>query len=170
MASPYITLVESWKEFPGPFNWGEPNPLDNEWSILIPLDVGEVTVGGFGLRIKCNEERWERDVLLQLEVGRPGQRNRIPLTRIEWRPLQDIHKDPKVRGVKRKIIRGSHLHPFRRNYLEDQGRMIEGNLPFAEALDPDPGSFPELLDLAGKLFRINGLSSMSPPPWQGKFV
>ncbi len=107
---------------------------------------------------------------MQLEVGRPGMRTRIPLTRIEWRPLQDVHKDPKVRGVQRKIIRGSHFHPFRKNFLEDQGRMIEGNLPYAEQLETDPATFAELLDLTGKLFRINGLVSMLPPPWQGKIV
>lgn len=170
MPSPYITLAESWKEFPGAFSWGEPHPTDKEWSVLVPLDVADVTIGGFGLRIKCNKDRWEQDVMFQLEVGRPGQRTRTALARIEWRPLQDVHRDPKVGSVKRKVIRGTHYHPFRANFLETTGIMREGNLPYAIEVERDPQSFLELLDLASKLFRINGLKDMLPPPWQGKIV
>lgn len=49
--------------------------------------------------------------------------------------------------------------------------MRTSNLPVAEALNPNPANFAELLDLVGKLFRFNNnIGTISEPEWSFKLV
>lgn len=48
--------------------------------------------------------------------------------------------------------------------------MRMSNLPVAEALNPNPANFAELLDLVGKLFRINKIGIIPEPEWSLKLV
>jgi hypothetical protein len=108
--------------------------------------------------------------MLQLETGIPGDRTRIALCRIDWRPLSGGHKQPKVTGVKKRaILRGSHYHPFHRNWHAEEERLIGSNLPWAEVLNPEPADYQSLLDLAENLFRIKGLSRIGTPEWAAKW-
>jgi hypothetical protein len=169
MPNPYLTLVESWKDLPPGTKWTEPDDT-GKIEIFAPLEVAGVTVGSFALRATCNTNRVDADVLFQLEIGIPGSRTRLPLARIEWRPLSPIHKNPAVNCQPSPLITGSHHHTHQANWLEEQGKMREGNLPFAIALDPDPATFDELLDLVRVQFRINGITRIKLPQWQLKMV
>lgn len=169
MPNPYLTLVESWKDLPAGVKWSEPD-ICGKMDFVAPLTLGGVTVGSFSLRGICNKHRIDRDVLFQLEVGIPGQRSRLPLTRIEWRPNSDTHKNPGANGTTAKLIFGSHHHTNAANWLEDQGRMREGNLPWAEVIEPDPSSYIEFLDLVRVRFRINGITDILVPNWEPKLV
>lgn len=169
MANPYRTLVESWKDLPPNVGWSVPDPIDGQMSILAPLTIGAVTVGTFALRATCNVGRPECDVTFQLETGLPGQRTRLPLARVDWKPLSGGHKQPRRPGSrKRAFINGSHFHALDDNWLEAEQRMRETNLPWAQALETDPISFKELLDLVRILFRINNISVIGVPEWAAK--
>ena len=62
-------------------------------SFSVPIDIGGVTIGYFGLRGGCYADHPDRAVTLQLEVGSAAARTRIPLVRLDWRPLQETHKN-----------------------------------------------------------------------------
>ena len=169
MPNPYLPLVDSWKDLPGGVGWGEPD-VDGKLQMLVPLTLAGVTVGTFTLRGTCHKRRIDRDVLFQLEIGVPWKRTRLALTRIEWRPQSETHKNPSVNRQPGKMIFGSHHHTHAANWLEKEGRMREGNLPFAEALEPDPATYAEFLDLVRIRFRINGIDRIAPPLWEPKLV
>ena len=170
MPNPYVTLVESWKDLPPAIKWSEPDPLDGQMSFLEPLSIGGVTVGTFSLKGTCNVGRPDCDVMFQLETGIHGQRTRLPLARIDWRPLSGGHKQPKKKeGGKREIILGSHYHCLHDNWIESEQRMREGNLPLGQALESDPSDFAELLDMVRIRFRINNITSLGTPKWTAKF-
>jgi hypothetical protein len=167
--NPYLALVESWKDLPSGVGWSKPDPIDGEMSILAPLTIGGVTVGNFALRATCNVARPDCDVMFQLETGIAGQRTRLPLSRIDWRPLSGGHKQPKTPGGRmRAFIHGSHFHALEDNWLEQEQRMRETNLSWAQALEADPANFGELLDLVRIRFRINGISGIGTPEWTAK--
>lgn len=50
------------------------------------------------------------------------------------------------------------------------GRMREGNLPWAEVIDPDPPTYEAFLDLVRVRFRINGIDQIGAPAWEPKLV
>jgi len=171
MPNPYVTLVESWKDFPAGQGWSPPDAIDNVLSLYVPLSIGGVTVGSFALRGTCYADQPDRAVMFQLETGLHGQRTRLPLARIDWRPISGGHKNPS-KGVSRKgsFIVGSHLHPLHSNWIEALGRMRESNLPVAEALPSEPANYWELLDLVRILFRINGIDALPEPEWAPKLM
>lgn len=169
MPNPYLTLVESWKDLPDETRWSEPDPKDGHISIYAPLTIAGVTVGLFALRATCNAYRPDTDVMFQLETGAPGDRTRLPLSRVDWRPLSGGHKQPKIVGSrKRAFIKGSHFHSLADNWHEHEQRMLESNLPWGQALNPSPGTFSELLDLIKIWFRINGIHTIGEPKWTAK--
>jgi hypothetical protein len=169
MPNPYLSLVESWKDLPAGIAWSSPDTVDGEMSILAPLTIGGVTVGAFALRATCNVARPDCDVMFQLETGIPGQRTRLPLARIDWRPLSGGHKQPKRPGSrKRDFIVGSHFHALQDNWVEADQRMKEINLPWGQPLDPEPATYMELLDLVRNLFRFNDISGIGIPEWAAK--
>ena len=110
--------------------------------------------------------------MLQLEVGSPSARTRVPLARIDWKPMQQTHKNPvKGRAIGSSLfITGSHAHPFHLNWIDDHQRMRSGNLPFAEPLHPDPIDFVALLAFARTFFRINGINRLPTPEWAPKML
>lgn len=169
MPCPYTTLVESWKDLPANIGWSKPDPIDGLMSIYAPLSIAGVTVGSFALRATCNVNRPDCDVMFQLEIGLAGQRTRLPLSRIDWRPISGGHKQPRAPGSrKREFIQGSHLHTLTDNWLEREQRMRENNLPWAQRLDPEPASFAELLDFMRIQFRFNDVRGIGVPEWAAK--
>ena len=107
----------------------------------------------------------DREVMFQLIYQPPFVHPEL-LCRIDWKPLKPHRNGPD--GPKRHRLReitGSHHHPFKLNWLETEGRMRRANLPIAEALTPDPATFPQLLALVSKEFRITNLQDLALPPW-----
>lgn len=169
MANSYLTLVDSWKDFPDTAEWQSPDQ-NGKMSLVVPLSINEVTIGGFSLRGICYRDRIDRDVMFQLEFGIPSERHKVPLTRIEWRPTSGSHKNPATLKKRGNIIVGSHLHTFQDNWLANEGRMRANNLPFAEVLKPDPTSVEDFYILAMKKLKIFGLDRLPVPPWEAKLV
>jgi len=160
MPGPYHPLVEQWKTIAGTVEWSSPlAPEDGAIDFLVPLDIGETTVGGLALRGKAYGHLPDRAVTFQLEIGQDGMRTRVPLVRLDWRPLSPYHQNPdKTR------IDGTHIHTFEANWLEGEQRMRRGNLPYAKKI-AEIHAFKDVLDYAKNLFRINGVESVPVPEW-----
>ncbi|MDR3536772.1 MAG: hypothetical protein P4L71_09760 [Acetobacteraceae bacterium] len=105
--------------------------------------------------------------MLQVEVGVPGARTRIPLSRIDWRPANRGHKNP-LRGPAAhagRFLPDSHLHTFALNWLPQASAMRAGNLPFAVDLPAFVDTLDALFDFAGFVFRIDHMTMIEMPPW-----
>lgn len=167
MPSPFLSLVESWKTLPAGVNWGRPENGTGYMSFLVPLDLGGVTIAAFALRGGCYVDAPDRAVTFQLEVGSASARTRIPLMRIDWRPIAATHRNPAKCGPPhaRAVIVGSHVHPFDLNWIEDMERMRTGNLPMAAGLCPDPVDFRALCSFARTCLRIDGMDEIQEPEW-----
>jgi hypothetical protein len=152
--------------------WSAADPADNAMGFLAPLEVDGVTIAGLALRGVCYQHRPDEAVMLQMEAATPGLRTRVPLVRLDWRPATGGHKNPQ-RGLDlhaKKFIAGSHLHPFELNWILATEVMRTGNLPFATAVNPDPGTFEEVLDLVGNMFRISNIRLIETPSWSRRLL
>jgi hypothetical protein len=148
---PFPSLVAATKGLATGAQWSAPDPTDNQMGFVAPLEIAGVAVAGLALRGSCYLHRPDEAVTFQLEAATPGLRTRIPLMRLDWRPATRGHKNPRRGPASHtgKFIVGSHLHTFQLNWLANNEVMRTGNLPFAEPLNPDPGTFEEALDLGG---------------------
>jgi hypothetical protein len=80
------SLMESEKALVTVPDWNEKS--DPRYIEFVhPLSVGEVTIGGFILRVKVSKQFPDRDACAQIEYAPMGRRSAIPLWRIEWRPF-----------------------------------------------------------------------------------
>ena len=139
-----------------------------EVSIVSSLESEGITLPFCRLRICAVRTMPDEAVTVQIEHARGGQKYR-PLVRLDWRPINDTHRN-KHRGppeYRWKEIVGTHYHRFDLNYFESEKRMLEGNLPIAVPVIPEPMTFAEILDFVGKEFNILGLELYEPPPWEG---
>nr|WP_299914100.1 hypothetical protein [Sphingomonas bacterium] len=139
---------------------------------LAPLDIEGVTIAELALRGIAYDQRPNADVMLQLETGIPGNRTRIPLARIDWKPLSPFHKNGfkgpvELRGL---LITGTHAHPFEPNWIDDLQRMRAGNLPVAIKIVEPVQAFSEMLDYAKNLFRISDITDIAEPEWSPKLL
>jgi hypothetical protein len=141
-------------------------------TFLTPLEVDGVTVAGLALRGVCYQRFPDQAVTLQLEAAMPGLRTRVPLARLDWRPLNRGHKNPR-RGANMyagQLIDGTYLHPFDLNWIAATEAMRTGNLPFSRPVLNDPSTFEEALDIAGKEFRINNIEMIETPKWSARLL
>jgi hypothetical protein len=169
MPNPYLVLIDTTKTLPIQVSWS-PAEGDGCISFLSPLDVAGVTPQNFFLRGKAYEQYVDKAVTLQIEIGLEGQRTRIPIMRLDWRPLSRHNN----RGIGpdrlRWLQQDSHLHPCIENWVESRGSMRTGNLPVAIPLDPDPIDFKSVLEISKTMFRINNLETIPTPPWAPRFL
>lgn len=171
MPSPLTQLALAEKSLLIGVGWSEPD-IDGVMQFLAPLAIDEVTFGGLDLRGQCYSAHPDRAVMLQVEVSRPGIRTRIPLVRVEWRPLAEPHKNPAGSDpeLSRRLIFGSHFHPFELNWVASNRAMRSGNLPVAKPLESEPKNFMDLIDIAGALLRISNLSKVQSPNWMERLL
>lgn len=165
MLDPYHPFVQNWKELSGLLAWSRPDPQDGYMSILAPLEIDGVTIANLALRCGCYEQSPDSNITLQLEVGVDGSRTRIPLARVDWRPISPRHRNPD-----RTMIHGDHVHPFERNWLKTEQRMRQGNLPIAEQISAPIHTFSDLLDLGREVFRIKDIDRLPMPEWSPKLI
>lgn len=135
-------------------------------SIVIPLEDSDgVTLEGMQLRGRAKKSLPDSDVSFQLELHAARMKSPI-IERIDWRP-RGTHRNPnngRHTDLRRKIVLGSHVHPFERNYMQETDTMRR-HMPWAEPLAAEPANFSDLLAVVGARFRIDGLQGMPPPPW-----
>lgn len=168
----YHPLVENWKSLIAPVSWSAPDSKDQHIGFLAPLDIDGVTIAELALRGGAYDDLVDRAVTLQLEIGHSGLRGRIPLIRLDWRPISPVHKNPNKGPIehRRKVVFGTHRHPFEANWIENEQRMLMGNLPVAIEISPDIQSFSDFLDYAKILFRINNIDQIPGPEWSPKLI
>ena len=130
------------------------------FSILHPLIISGLTVGGLELRLKVSKQHAARDALMQIEYSQSGRRSATALVRIDWKPF---HTHPSITGT----LTGSHEHGFEDNYLSHENRMRSGSLPKATPLDPDPDTVSDFLALCGSKFRITDIAVIRIPARPG---
>lgn len=162
-------LVAARKEivaFPG---WQEPEPETGGMWFMTSLSAGGVVQEGFYLHAMCLKFAPDWNVCFELKLH-INKSKKLPLARYEWKSLRDGHTNPRRKGspVSGQRVSRTHYHSFELNWVEAEGRMRLGNLPMAVNIDQEPDRFESLRDEVGKLFRINNMSVVLPPPWEYK--
>ena len=167
MSGPYDLFVYGEKRmirFPG---WSKPK-ANGEMSFVADLEIDGVSYENLHLRATCIEHLPEQEVMFQLEVSSKSERTRLPLMRVDWNPTSGGHGNSKHRlpePYRGTFIPGSHFHSFEANWLEDEQRTRESNLPAAVEINESLQSFSDVLDFVKKAFRISNVSSIQTPEW-----
>lgn len=92
-----------------------------------------------------------------------------PLARIEWLPIT-THNNKGIGPVEWRFFdqTGSHHHSFDLNWEHAPSQVKRGALPVSVPISPEP-SFPEIVVLVGKEFRIGPVDWIAAPTlWQRK--
>lgn len=133
-----------------------------------PLEVEGITQVGFVLSGGCYPSRPLRNIVFELRLARIPGRKMVPLARFEWRSEDGGHTNPLRKGSPHsgKRVGSTHLHPFRLNYSEVEGRMRLGSLRMAIDVEPEPVDFAGCLNFVGKRFRINNMALVAEPDWR----
>lgn len=137
------------------------------FKLVLPLAVGEVTVGGFELRLHISKQFVDRDAMVQLEYVRAGRRSAVELWRICWKRFHPHQNRGFPRDFAHETFDGSHDHRFGDNYLDNEQRMRAGSLPAAYPLDPVPGTLSDFLALCGRSLRITDIGRIRLPTVSG---
>jgi hypothetical protein len=108
----------------------------------------------------------------QLECESPGAKARIPLFRLDWRPM-GVHRNgglgpPELRGLF--IEAGvTHVHSCLDHIDEETGELGSGSLT-ARVVSPDFDSYDAALIWFCEKTRILNLGDIPPPPTQGELL
>jgi hypothetical protein len=140
---------------------------DATWFCLTgSLEIGGATVPGFELRGGAGQSQPDRAVRMQLQY-QPARGPCVPMARAEWRP-GSVHTNKAIGPSELQMLRisGTHIHDFDLNWLPEQDRMREGNLPVARPITPDLQSFEEFLVFVGQVFKISDIQKVERPSWQ----
>ncbi|WP_299720300.1 hypothetical protein [Tardiphaga sp.] len=140
---------------------------DSVWFCLTAsLEIEGATVPGLELRGGAAQSLPDRAVRFQIQY-RPPRSHCVHLGRAEWRPI-GIHTNRAVGPPHLQMMRigETHIHEFEHNWLPEEGRMREGDLPVARPVRPDLQSFDEFLVFVGKEFRISEIHKVERPSWQ----
>lgn len=159
-------LVEGEKVLDARPTWiGDSDPLRFEFTQTI--SIGAATIGGLILRGKASKRNYDRDIMFQLEYFISARKS-VHLWRVCYNPFHNHDNDPiGPEELHYASFRGTHSHGFYPNYIDDENRMRQKNLPLATECIPLPSDFNELLDFCGENFHISNMSIVPPPPWEG---
>jgi hypothetical protein len=165
LPSDIVALIASEKSLGARPSWDD---ADSRYlSFIAPLTVGNVTTGGFELRVLVSKQWADRDALLQLEYAPAGRRDATELWRVDWRRFHTHVNKGRPPDLPFATLTDSHHHPFADNYLPNENRMFSGSLPAARPLENSPGTLSELLAFCGKLFKINDIGLVKLPDITG---
>lgn len=163
-AQEIFTAEKSIGLFPG---WSEPEADSGYSWFNAPLEIGGITEAGLTLQGGCYPARPERHVNFELRVARRGNNKHLAIERLDWRPLDLGHSNPRnsnspLAGVR---VEGTHLHAFELNWSETEQRMRKGNLRIAKSIPEPLQEFEELRAYVGKRLNINNIDVVTRPPW-----
>ena len=155
------------------FNDGQKQLVGGDWAVTgTTLELTSyIESGGVILpdvQLLATADLYIPDARVMLQIQRtvgPGPLR--PLSRIEWRPKAG-HTNRKI-GPHRlhyKEMPGSHIHRFWDNWVPLEERMLNENLPVADALSAEPESYSHLVAFAAHEFRIANMVDLPPPPWE----
>jgi len=161
-------LVEAVKSLPYRPEWTEPDSGDGYTRLSVPLEIDGVTEAGLTFDCGTYEYHPDEHVTLELSVLGKSGRRRIRLMRLDWRSLKGGHSNDRRRCSgpwSGRRVPETHLHSFDLNWIEADQRMKKGKLPCAEPIPEPLQSLAELIDFAGRCFRINNIDIVPPPNW-----
>ena len=131
----------------------------------VPLDIDGITEPGLTLIGRASTAVADRHVSLNLAYRTPEGAGGT-FERLDWRPI-DPHNNkgnakPDLAWTQ---ILGTHHHPWA---LNEHLRMEEAldDLPVAEAVQPEPAIWAELLRFAARVWNIDSLKDLPLPPWE----
>jgi hypothetical protein len=164
------SLMAATKTLASTPNWLE---FGDQFNFVVPLDVDGVTQVGFRLRGKCSRDYLDQNVTFQVEYQFMGIAKLVPVTRIDWRPINPHnHRNVGPMEWRLRPFHLSHIHLFQENYDWMVGNglpladNVKENLPIAVPLEYDPADIPALLALMGQRFNIDGVVTIPAPPWK----
>jgi hypothetical protein len=154
--------------FPG---WSPPEPETGYCRFAAALELNGVVEADFMLQGGTYKYHPDQHVTLELRIGKPGLKRKVPLARIDWRSLTGGHSNkrgPKVpfAGMR---VGNCHVHGFEINWVDIEQRM-RTDLSQAEPLPSEIQSFESLIEYAGKLFRISNIGVVEPPDWEYRLI
>lgn len=131
----------------------------------VPLDIDGITEPGLTLIGRASTAVPDRHVSLNLAYRTPEGAGGT-FERLDWRPI-DPHNNKGNAGpdLAWTQIFGTHHHPWA---LNEHLRMEQAldDLPVAEPVEPEPATWAELLRVAAKVWKIDGLQDLPLPPWE----
>jgi hypothetical protein len=164
---PLRRLVEAEKTISSPVQWTEPDREIPYVRFLVALDIAGVTETTLQLSGGTYIDTPDKHVTFELAVVGDKASRRTRLMRIDWRSLHGGHSN--IRSTDGawagRRVPETHFHPFDFNYIEGEGRMRRGKLPYAQPLEPEPQTFEELRAQAGLLFGIKNMHVVPRPDW-----
>jgi hypothetical protein len=168
MAEEARDLFFAEKELSGALQWFEGDK--NSLTLVCPLEIAGVTVEGLRLRASVIKILPDEDLCIQLEHF-SDRRKFEPIARFEWRPIRSHCNNgqgpPELRWER---FRKTHIHPFEDNLAARLRSFRNRNLPIGIPISPEPQTFEEALETAGKELRINNMRRIPRPPWQARML
>jgi len=164
----YPELVEANKSvsvFPG---WSDPEPETGYMWFDAALDILGVTEN-IVLHGGCLYRAPDMHVTFALVSRRATGLRRTSLMRLDWRSLKGGHSNKRGVGPppwRGRRVSATHLHAFGLNWVADESRMREGDLPVAMDIPEDLQSFEQLRSYVGKVFGISNIEVVSKPKWE----
>ena len=163
---PFLALSE--KRIPGSPKWGPPEE-NGYMRLTSALTIDGVVQEGLTLEMGCFKIHPEKNVILELVYRPPLKSVRVPLIRVDWRPLSGGHTnkrrfksdDPYVPGRTER----DHIHPFEMNFVHSDSRMRNANLPVATNFAIQINTFEELLNESKKMMKISNINVAPKPEW-----
>lgn len=158
-----VTLIESEKILGHRPRW-DGDALRRYFRFVVPLTVGNITTGGFELRVYMSKNWPDRDAMAQLEFAPAGRRSATELWRLDWKRHPHTNKErPKEFAFQH--FTGSHEHTFADNYVPSENRMIiSASLPAARPFPWEPSTASEFLAFCGERFKIKDIRLVTLPP------
>jgi hypothetical protein len=143
----------------------QPHKSTSLLRLVAALEIDGVAQEGLYLHGRTLQRTAARDLTFSLyyEYAHVGHN----LTRVDWRPKRP-HTDT-IGGInERKSFAGSNWHSFDDNAAYGLSALqsgIQGNLPRAVPLDPDPPNVKALLQIIKHLMNIENIEEIPDPPW-----
>lgn len=131
----------------------------------VPLDIDGITEPGLTLIGRASTAVADRHVSLNLAYRTPEGAGGT-FERLDWRPIDPHNNKGDARAdLAWTQISGTHHHPWA---LNEHLRMEEAldDLPVAEPVQPEPTTWTELLRVAARIWKIDGLQDLPLPPWE----
>ena len=148
--------------------WSEPDPESSVVWFNSPLSVDGVIETNLFLHGEARADLPDQNVGLEVQFQIPGHRRRFSLARLDWLSIRGGHSNPIRTGrlLSGKRVPATHFHNFELNFNEEKGRMLKGDLPFAEEIPEQLQTFENALQTAGKLLKINKIELVKRPDWR----
>lgn len=167
MSLPFRQLLEADKLVAGEPIWSDPEGADKKTKLIAALMVDGRVFRGLELIGRANLDLRNRNMSFTLVyLPTDNRRDAVQMARVDWRPMTPHTNDhprspPDLLGLE---IEGTHHHSFELNWSTGTGKPLKW-LPIAEPVEPDFANVAELIDGAGRFFRIRNAGLALTSPW-----